>query len=101
MEVIVKRRALLEVQEAFARYEGEHAGLGLEFLRCVEAGLAQIARAPLSRPLYYAKARRLYLRRFPFSIYYIVEEAFISIAAVFHSRRDPRVLFSRLEDEGA
>ena len=101
MDLIVKRRASFEIQEAFAHYEVEHPGLGEEFFRCVEAALAEMVRAPLRNSFYYGKARRVYLRRFPFSVYYIAEDDFVSVVAVFHSRRDPQALFARLEEEGA
>ena len=101
MELTIGRRAAFEIQEAFAHYEVEHAGLGAEFFRCVEAAGAQIQRNPLAQPLYYRNVHRLYLRRFPFSVFYIVGDQAIAVVAVFHSRRDPRDLFARLEEEGA
>ncbi len=101
MALFIRRRVRLEVLEAVAHFEIEREGLGAEFSRCVEAALAEIERHPLARAPYYGKARRLYLRRFPFSIYYVVEAEAVAVVAVFHSRRDPRALFARLEEEGA
>ena len=101
MELLFRRRAALEIQKAFAHYEIERPGLGLEFFSCVEAACAWIQREPLARPPYYRSARRQYLRRFPFSIYYIVDDDLISIVAVYHGKRDPSALLTRLEEEGA
>lgn len=101
MELIIRRRAAFEIQEAFAHYEAERLGLGWEFFRCVEGACAQALRQPLASSRYYRTARRLYLRRFPFSIFYLEEPDFVSVVALFHSRRDPSAVWSRLEDEGA
>lgn len=90
MEFLLRRRAYFEIQEAAAHYEIEREGLGAEFLRCIEAAFASIERNPLARPLYYGNARRAYLRRFPYSIYYIAAAEWVSVVAVFHGRRDPR-----------
>lgn len=99
MALIIRRRAAYAIQEVFARLEGEEPGLGFEFLHCVEAACASIERSPLSNPKYYLDFRKYYLRRFPYTLYYLADGSLISIAVVFHARRDPQELYSRLEVE--
>jgi len=100
LELIIRRRAAFAVAEIFAHYEGEQPGLGFEFLSCFEAACALIERQPLARALFYREFRRQTLRRFPYTLYYLVSGERVIISLIFHARRDPHELYSRLEDDG-
>ena len=99
MELIIRRRAAYAIQEVFAHLEGDEPGLGFEFLHCVEAACAAIERSPLTHPKYHLDFHKYYLRRFPYALYYLIGDSSISLAVVFHSKRDPRELYALLEDE--
>jgi plasmid stabilization system protein ParE len=71
-------------------YEQQAPGLGLEFLRAVEAGVARIERTPDLYAVVDENTRRARLRRFPFAIYYEIETDQLVVYAVWHHRRDPR-----------
>jgi len=79
-------RAETDLMKAFNWYESRSLGLGHEFLRCVEARLNLIARAPeLFRqrgPLH----RLAKTDRFPYAVYFIweVEEAHVAVRRVLH-----------------
>lgn len=100
MALIIRRRAAFAVAEIFSRYEGEQPGLGLEFLGCFEAACASIERDPFASALYYRDFRRRNLRRFPFTIYYLVVGGNIIVSLIFHANRNPAELYSQLEDDG-
>jgi plasmid stabilization system protein ParE len=76
----ITKSAEYDMMEAFNWYEARSAGLGHDFLRCVEARLNLIARAPqLFRqrgPLH----RMARTERFPYAIYFIWEEAEANVA---------------------
>jgi hypothetical protein len=55
-----------DIADALAWYEQQAAGLGLEFLRCVEAIIASIQRNPLMYPAVLTHYRRAVVRRFPY-----------------------------------
>jgi toxin ParE1/3/4 len=79
-----------ELDRAVAYYEGERAGLGLEFLAEVEAEVALIRRNPKLRGRCQAtEFRKSVLRRFPYVIFYREREETIWIAAVAHAKRRP------------
>ena len=99
MDFLVRPAATFEIGEAFAFYEMERAGLGVEFFSCLEVGFARLRRNPFLHPVYLGKVRKTYLRRFPFSIFYIAENDLISVVAVYHSSRDPYVLRERIKKE--
>ena len=86
----VEPEAEAELEEAIAWYESRRRGLGLEFARVVRAGFAALERTPDLGPEVRGRVRQVVLRRFPYSLYYVLEPQVISILAVFHARRDPR-----------
>ena len=88
-QVVVRPEAAREVQEAFDWYEGRSEGLGLEFLRAADASLASVQRNPLAFPKVHKEVRRVLIRKFPYALFYIVEEESIAVVACFHARRDP------------
>jgi toxin ParE1/3/4 len=87
--ISVRPEAAREIQEAFDWYEGRSEGLGLEFLRAADASLAGVQRTPLAFPKVHKEARRVLIRKFPYALFYIVEEESIVVVACFHARRDP------------
>jgi len=80
-----------DVGDAYRWYETQSAGLGLEFLRNVEAALDFVRRLPEACPVVHASFRRVLVRRFPFAVVYEYEpdRARCVVYAVFHSSQDP------------
>ena len=89
-EVVLRPEAGDDIREGRRWYESQSAGLGAEYLRSVERCVARIERSPDLYPIVDEATRRARLRRFPFAIYYEVEDEQIVILAVWHYRRDPR-----------
>ena len=89
-QIIVRPEAETEVQQAFEWYQEQSAGLGLEFLRAIEACLFGISRNPFAYTV--AKVpnvRRALLRRFPYALFYLVDDDAIVVVAVFNVKRQP------------
>lgn len=72
-------------------YEEHGQGLGGELLEVVERALDEIREAPERWPLWKANRsyRRRVLRRFPYSIFYVVDPDVIIIVALAHHKRRP------------
>lgn len=87
---VVRPEARLEVLEAANWYADRSAGLGGEFVRVVDAALAQIERSPLRLPVVDPPVRRAVLRRFPYTVMFTADDDEIVVLSVFHVRRDPR-----------
>jgi plasmid stabilization system protein ParE len=79
----------LDVEAAFDWYEGEQAGLGLEFLDELRVAYQRILDHPLGYQDLRSGIRRALTRRFPFAIYFSVEQETIVIVAVLGAARDP------------
>jgi plasmid stabilization system protein ParE len=71
-------------------YEDRREGLGLEFSVAVEEQLARIALSPTPFACVRGEVRRAVLQRFPYSIYFSVEDDRILVLAIFHVRRAPK-----------
>jgi plasmid stabilization system protein ParE len=88
-QVIIRPEAANELQAAFDWYEETNEGLGFEFLRAAEACLEKIRRNPLSYPLAHKQTRKALLRKFPCSLYYVINNNTLAVLACFHGKRHP------------
>jgi plasmid stabilization system protein ParE len=82
-------RAKDDVELAFVWYERQRKGLGYDFLDCVEASVQLILANPKMYQVYHSCFHGCVLRRFPFSIFYTIEDKEIVIHSVFDSRQNP------------
>lgn len=89
-QIIVRPEAEAEVRQAFAWYQEQSAGLGLEFLRSIEACLSAITRNPFAYTIIKVpNVRRAIVRRFPYALFYLVDDEAIVVIAVFNIKRQP------------
>lgn len=87
--LIIRPEAVAEVAEATGWYEQRERGLGRDFLRAFRAAAATLRRNPLLYQIVAADARRVVLRRFPYSIFFEVHGSDVVVLACFHESRDP------------
>jgi toxin ParE1/3/4 len=85
-------QASAELEAAAFWYEEQSRGLGSEFIRSVDVALARISRTPMLYSIALDDMRRCLLKKFPFGIFFSIEQDHILIVSIFHSRRDPRKL---------
>ena len=78
-----------DIEAAFEWYESEQPGLGLEFLDEVRAAYARILDGPFKYQELRSGIRRAITRRFPYAIYFSVEDDRIVVIAVLDTARDP------------
>jgi len=83
-------RAKDDLELAFAWYERQRRGLGFEFLDCVENAVKSILDNPEMHRNYYSVFRGCVVRRFPFTVFYTIENPEIVVHSVFDNRQDPR-----------
>ena len=88
--LVVRPLAEADLDEAFAWYERRSVGLGVDFLRAVDACFAAIDAAPLAYPVVYRGARRALLRRFPYAVLHVIDEELIHVLACTHMSLHPR-----------
>ncbi len=78
-----------DVELAFAWYERQRRGLGFQFLDCAEVSLKGIIDYPEMYQKRYSCFRGCSIRRFPFSIFYTIEDNEIIVHSVFDNRQNP------------
>jgi len=86
--------ALQDFETAFHWYDEQRDGLGSEFARDVDIQAAALLRFPRAHPVVFQDARRTILKRFPFGVYYLIEEAQVVVLAVLHMKRDVLALLA-------
>lgn len=78
-----------DIEAAYNWYVAELPFLGREFLDEIRNAYDRIEENPLKyQPLKYT-VRRTLLRRFPYVVYFVVDEQSITIIAVLHASRAP------------
>jgi plasmid stabilization system protein ParE len=78
-----------DVEAAFDWYEAEEAGLGFEFVRELRATYQRILDEPFRYQELRSGIRRALTRRFPYAVYFVVEDDIIIVVAALHTARDP------------
>jgi len=78
-----------DIEAAFEWYESEHPGLGVEFIDEVGAAYERILDGSFKYQDLRSGIRRAITRRFPYGIYFTVEDHVIFIIAVLDTARDP------------
>jgi len=88
--LIVQKRALREFDEAYEWYQAHEPGLGLRFAYEVDAAFELIREHPdLFAPIH-RDIRRVTLKHFPYSVYYVQRNESVKVVAVMHGARHPR-----------
>lgn len=85
----VRVAAEADIGRAARWYEAELPGLGAEFLESVQDSVAAILESPLMYPAVEGDIRRAIMRRFPFMVYFTLDDDVVSVLAVLHGRRNP------------
>lgn len=97
MQIRFLPEADADLVEARVWYGLQRNGLDVELMRRIDETLDRISYTPRRFPLIHQHLRRAIVRQFPFAIFYEVRGNEIVVHAVFHSRRNPKQLTSRLK----
>jgi plasmid stabilization system protein ParE len=87
--VIFTQAARGELIEAQDWYEREVTGLGRRFRQAMDATIRRAGQNPRQFPVVLKNVRRALLRRFPYSLFFVIEEDVVLVIACFHASRDP------------
>jgi plasmid stabilization system protein ParE len=79
-----------ELKAAHAWYADIRPQLGHRFALAVDATIEAITENPLRFPVVHRGRRRAGVRRFPYGLFFEVQEQRIVIIACFHGKRNPR-----------
>jgi plasmid stabilization system protein ParE len=87
--VVFSQAARTELIAAQDWYEDEASGLGRRFRHAVDALVVRMSNNPRQFPVVFRNVRRALLRRFPYSLFFVVEGDAVVVIACFHASRNP------------
>jgi hypothetical protein len=70
-------------------YEGEASGMGRRFRQAVNDLTERMSANPRQFPVVFRNVHRALLRRFPYSLFFTVEDSTLLVIDCFHASRDP------------
>lgn len=97
MKIKILESAKEDLKEGFHFYEFQERGIGKYFLEALSADIESLRLFAGAHSIHFGKYHRLLSKRFPFAIYYRIEENEVRIYAVIDCRRDPAWIRRRLE----
>ncbi len=93
----IREAAEQEFNDAADWYYIEDAMAGDRFVIAIETTLAKINRDPNSYPVVLGnEIRRAVVNKFPFSIFFTIDDEFVSILSIFHNSRNPMIWRGRV-----
>lgn len=96
---MVGQEAQIDLEEAIDWYENHKKDLGIEFLLEFYVHSNFLGENPKIFQKIYSRFRRMVMRKFPYAIFYSIEEENkeIFIAAIWNTKRNPDSLEKRLK----
>lgn len=88
--LILLPRAEVDLFDAAVWYEGEREGLGRALESDFDGVIARIHASPLQFPEVEPEVRRAMLSRFPYGVFFVVDDKVITVFAVLHLHPDGR-----------
>jgi len=93
----VRPEAELDALEAALWYDGEREGLGSQFLAELRTTFERIEQGPQQYPRVFHECRRAILHRFPFGVFFVVEDDAEAVVAIMHLHRAPDAWQARVK----
>lgn len=91
--LIIHEEAEADMDAAVGWYAGQRAGLGVKFIRAIDAYLKSVRRWPQARRIVFDRldppVRRALVPRFPYSIYYVAVPGAVHVPGCLDQHRDP------------
>jgi plasmid stabilization system protein ParE len=89
LPIFVDPRAEEDIDAAVQWYAIERLDLASEFLNAIDDVFVFIGQFPKASPEVDSGIRRALVKKFPFCIYYTVNNGYLTVFAVLHIRRSP------------
>ena len=89
MRIVIQSSALADLADGFDFYERNEPGVGSYFLDSLYSDIDSLQLYAGIHTIHFGKYHRLLSKRFPYGIYYLVQENTVLVRAVLDLRRDP------------
>ena len=96
MRIRILASASRDLVEGYRFYEKQAQGIGAHFLDSLYSDIDSLIVCAGIHSVHFGKFHRLLSKRFPFAVYYRVEEQAVLVYAVLDCRRNPAWIRNRL-----
>ena len=97
MKIKILKSAREDLKEGFRFYELQQGGLGSYFLESLSSDIESLKLFAGIHSIHFNKYHRLLSKRFPFAVYYRIEEDEIRLYAVIDCRKNPAWIRKKLQ----
>ncbi len=98
MNITILESAKEDLKEGYYFYELQERGIGRYFLDAISADIESLRLFAGIHSIHFGKYYRLLSKRFPFAIYYRIEEQEVRVYGVIDCRRNPAWIRKRLQE---
>ncbi len=99
MKIKILLSASQDLVDGYHFYEQQSEGVGEYFLDSLYSDIDSLVITAGIHPIYFDKYHRLLSKRFPFAVYYRMEDETALIYAVLDCRRDPAWIRKKLTNK--
>ncbi len=96
MNITILPSAIQDLEDGFSFYEKQNQGLGSFFMDSLFSDIDSLLVYAGIHEVCFGGFYRMLSKRFPFAIYYLIEDAKIIVYAVLDCRRNPAWIRDRL-----
>jgi plasmid stabilization system protein ParE len=97
MKIKILKSASQDLIDGYRFYEKQSEGLGRYFLDTLYSDIDSLAIHGGIHPIYFSKYKRALSKRFPFAIYYRLENNTVLVYAILDCRRNPAWIRKRIK----
>lgn len=97
MKIRILQSAKADIKEGYYFYESQTKGIGIYFIESIYSDIDSLKLFAGTHQIIFEKYHRLLSKRFPFGIYYKIENNEIKIYSVLDCRRDPAWIKNKLQ----
>lgn len=98
MKIKILKSAREDLLAGYQFYESQEKGLGLYFIDALFSDIDSLLIYAGVHSIHFSKYYRLLSKRFPYAVYYRIQNNQILIHAVFHCRQNPDLINERLQE---
>ena len=96
MKIRILASASRDLLEGYRFYEKQAAGIGAYFLDSLNSDIDSLMIGAGMHSVHFGRYHRLLSKRFPFAIYYRIEDQSVLVYAVLDCRRNPAWIRTKL-----
>ncbi len=98
MKLKISPFAEMDLLESITFYTEQRENLGKEFYETVVDSFERIKDNPGQFPKEYKEMRKVSINRFPFMVFFVVNDDIGYILGIFHSSRNPKIMKTRYKN---